>query len=192
MNEGPGFLRGEDGGFGVKPSGPTRFDSFFIGDFVGQFQEDFEVAEFGGEQGEVEPGEFGFVFSGGFGEDGEAFAGAGFDEGGDEEAVEEFVGAAVADVGPEVSGVGGFVRTDEPAASFDQHAGDLGEVSGFVPRDAGHGFDPAGKPNVGPAGHQVHGVVGGLHFEKGMVVEQRDGVGEGGVAPGEGGAGAEG
>jgi len=184
MNEGAGFLRGEDGGFGVEPSGPSCFDDFFISDFVGQFQENFEVAEFGGEQGEVEPGEFGFVFGGGFGEDGEAFAGAGFDEGGDEEAVEEFVGAAVADVGAEVAGVSGFVRTDEAAASFDEHAGDLGEVSGFVAGHAGHRFHPAGEPNVGPAGHQVHGVVGGLHFEKSMVVEQRDGVGEGGVAPG--------
>ncbi len=192
MNQGPRFLRGEDGRLGVKPRGPTSIDGLFIGDFVGEFEKDFEVAEFGGEQGKVELGEFWFAFGGGFREDGESFAGAGFNKGGDEEAVEEFVGAAVADVGTEVAGVGGLVGTDEATAPFDEHAGDLGEMGRFVASDTRHGFHPAGEPNVRPASHQVHGVVGSLHFQKGMVVEQSDGVGEGGVAPGEGGAGAEG
>lgn len=139
----------------------------------------------------VELGEIGFIFRGRFREDSEAFTGAGLDESRDAEPIEEFVGAAVADAGAEVAGVGGFVRANEAATAFDQYAGDLGEMGGFVAGDAGHGFDPAGEPRVRPAGHQVHGVLRGLHFKEGMVVEERDGIGEGGVGPGEGGASTE-
>lgn len=139
----------------------------------------------------VKPGEIGFVFGGGFGEDGEPFAGAGLDESGDTEAIEEFVGAAVADTSAEVAGIGGLVRADEAAAAFNENAGDLGEMSGFVAGDASHGLDPAGEPSIGPARHEVHRILGGLHFEEGMVIEERDRISESGMSPGDGGARAE-
>jgi hypothetical protein len=190
MDAATGGLGGDDAGFVLEHLFPTGGDFGLGGHFVGEFEEDLVVAEFGGEEGFVEGGEFGV--RGGAGEDGEAFAGAGFDEGGDAEAVEGFSVAAGADEGAEFGGVEAFVPALHAAAAFHEEAGDLGEVGSFVAGDTGHGFDPAGGPLVGPAGHEFHGVLGGLHFEEGVVDEEGDGVGEGGWAPFDGGAGAEG
>lgn len=191
MNQRARLLRGENLGFGVEPFRPALGNDIRRSDLIRQLEEDFVMAHFGGEKGVVELGEFGVVFSSRFGEDGEAFAGSGFNQSRDTEPIEEFVGATVANTGAEIAGVSGFVRADEAAAPFDEYPGDLSEMGGFVAGDAGHGFHPAGEPDVGPAGHEVHGVLSGFHLEEGMVVEERDGVGERGVGPGERGTGAE-
>ncbi len=117
------------------------------------------------------------------GEDGETLAGAEFDHGGDEEAVESVTDFAFADEGAEGVGVGIFVDAGEAPAAAGEDTGDLGEVSGFVAADVGHGFNPAGNTFAGPEGHHVQGVVGGFLFEEGVIDEEGDGVFEDGVRP---------
>lgn len=189
MDAAAGGLFGEDAGFVIEHLFPAAVHLVRWGHFVGQFEKNLVVAEFGGEESFVEIGQF-FVGRGG-GENVEAFATAGFDEGGDAEAVEGFAGLALADEGAEGGGVEAFVAALHLAAAADEEAGNLGEVSGFVPGDGGHGFDPAGGPFVGPAGHELHGVLSGFHLEEGVIDEERDGVSESCGAPGERGLRAE-
>lgn len=181
MDAGAGGLCGDDAGLGFEHFPPAGIGLGFAGSFLGEFEEDFIVAEFGGVKGVVEGGEFGVLGSGG--EDGEALAGAEFDHGGDEEAVEGVADFALADHGAEGVGVGIFVNAAEAAAAASEDAGDLGEVGGFIAGDVGHGFDPAGEPFAGPAGHHVHGVVGGFLFEEGVIDEEGDGIGKNCAAP---------
>lgn len=181
MDPRAGGLGGDDAGFGFEHLLPAGIGFGFAGGFLGEFEEDFVVAEFGGVESVVEGCEFGVLGIGG--EDGEAFAGAEFDHGGDEEAVEGIADFALADHGAEGVGVGIFVNAAEAAATAGEDASDLGEVSGFIAGDVGHGFDPAGEPFAGPAGHHVHGIVGGFFFEEGVINEESDGVLENGVGP---------
>ena len=105
----------DDGGFGVEEVAPAVVDLADVGELAGKLQEAEVVALFGGPEAAVEAGEFG-VGAGG-GEEEEAFAGAGLDEGGDEEAVDDFAGAALADEGVEGAGVGVGVGLGEAAAA---------------------------------------------------------------------------
>ncbi len=187
MDAGAGRLFVDDAGFLAEEIFPAGGDFGLGRKFAGELEEDFVVAEFGGEERFVEGGEF-FV-GGGLGEDGKAFAGAGFNEGGDAEAVECFAGFAATDECAEGGGVEAFVAALHAAAAADEETGDLGEVGGFVPGNAGHGFDPAGGPFIGPAGHEFHSVLGSFHFEERVVNEEGDGIGERCVSPFERGAG---
>lgn len=189
MDAGARFLLRKDGGFCSEQLLPAGFDGGFLFDFVGEFEKDFVVAEFGGKEGFVEGGQF--RIRRGLSEDGEALAGAGFNESGDEEAVEDVADFAFADEEAERVRVGIFVDADETAAAADEKAGDLSEVGGFITGDASHGFHPAGDPFTGPLGHEFHGVVGGFFFEEGVINEKSDRIGENGVSPLKRGAGEE-
>jgi len=182
VNSRPRRLGGEDFGFTRQHALPAGVDLGARGDPGGEAQEDLVVAEFGAEQSLVEPGEFGVgtVLC----ENGEALARARLDEGGDEEAVEHLGrAAAFANHGAKLVGVRILMDAREAAASFEQEPRDLGEVGGFIAGHVGHGLDPAGDPVAGPTRHHVHGVIGGLLFEEGVIDEESDGVGEHGLGP---------
>ncbi len=121
----------------------------------------------------------------GFGEEGEAFAGAGFDEGGDHQAIDEFAGAqAFADELAELVGVGVGVLLGETAAAAGEEAADDGEMFDFVAGDGGHGGDPIlGRAGLGPAVEEFEGVAGGFLFQVGVIVEQREWAGAGRERP---------
>ena len=174
-------LGGEDAGFGFEHFVPAGIGFGFARAFLSEFEEDFVVTEFGGVEGVVEGGEFGVGGVGG--EDRESLARAEFDHGGDEEAVEGIADFAFANEGAEGVGVRILVDAAEAAATAGEDASNLSEVCRFVTGDVGHGFDPAGEPFAGPAGHHVHGVVGGFLFEEGVIDEEGDGVLEDGVRP---------
>jgi len=146
----------------------------FVGGFelFGELDEGAVVAVLTGPEAFVELLELG-VFAG-LAEEGETLAGAGFDEAGDHEAVDQLVGAlAAADELVEGAGVGVGVGLGEATAATRKEAADDGEVLDFGPRDGGHRGDPVlGRVGLGPAVEQLEGVGGGFLLEVGVVVEQ--------------------
>jgi hypothetical protein len=141
----------DDVGFGGEHFVPALVDHVRGLDLFGELEEGEVVAVFAGPEGFVEFLELG-VF-GGLSEEVETFAGAGFDEGGDHEAVDEFAGAeAFADELVEGAGVGVGVLLGELTAATGEEAGDDGEVFDFVAGNGGHGGDPVfGGAGFGPA-----------------------------------------
>jgi len=90
------------------------------------------MPEFGGVADFIEFADF-FVF-GHFSEESESLAGAGFDQGGDHQAVEDFFGDSLADEVAEFVGTGVLVAGEAGSAAV-QDSDDLGEVVGFVAGD---------------------------------------------------------
>lgn len=170
MNAGAGFLFGDDAGLVVEHLFPAHFDFCLRRHFMCEAKEHLVVAEFGGEQGLVKITEF-FIPSC-VGQDEEAFAGAGFDEGRDAEAVESFSALTSANQGAEGSGIKALMAALHATTAAHEDAGDLREVRGFIAGDTGHGFHPTRGPLVGPARHQFHGILGCLHLEESVIDEQ--------------------
>lgn len=151
----------------------------------GELDEGEVVAGFGGPEVTVQFLKFG-VEGGGLAEKLEAFAGPGFDEGGDHQSVDEFVGAlASSDEFVQFGGVGVGVRAGEAAAAAGEDAGDHGEMVDFVAGDGCHSRHPVfGGIGLGPAVEEFEGVGGGFLFEVGVVVEEFEGLAEDGLGPG--------
>lgn len=192
MHAGAGGLAADDAGFFVEHFTPAFGDGAFGHDLLGELDEGEVVAMLGRPEALVELGEF--LVRAGFGEEFEAFAGAGLDKRGDHEAVDEFLGAlAATDELVEVSGVGVGVGLGEPAAAAGEDAGDDGEVLDLVPSDGGHRGDPVfWWVGLGPAVEEFQGVGGGFFLEVCVVVKKGEGVFEDDGSPGGGGGVAEG
>ncbi len=122
----------------------------------------------------------------------EALAGPGFNESRNKQPVENLEWFSFSHQQTETVRIGVLVDAIEAAAAANENARDLSQVSGFIASDSGHGLDPAGHPIAGPAGHQFHGVVGGLLFEENMIGEEAQRVGQNTVAPRDGCAGMQG
>jgi len=75
------------------------------------------------------------------------------------------------------------VAAAEASAAFHQEPGHLRQMRRFVAGDSGHGLHPPRRPIVGPAGHQLHGIIRGLLFEKRVIDEERDRIGEDALSP---------
>jgi len=163
-----GSLALDDGGFFFKHPLPALADGGGFQNFFGQADEGFVVAMLAGPEVAVEFGQFG-VAGDGAGEQMEALAGAGFNEAGDEEAVDEFfLAAAGADQCAEVVGVVVAMIFGELAATAGEESRDNGEVIDFITGDGRHGGDPVfRRVGLGPAVKEFESVGGGFFFRDG-------------------------
>ncbi len=153
----------------------------------GELEEGAVVAVFAGPEASIEFLQF-EVFAG-FAEECEAFAGAGFDESGDHQAVDQLGGAfAFADLLAELVGVFVAVLLAEPAAATGEDSADEREVFDFVAGDGGHGGDPVfGRAGLWPAVDELECVAGGFFLEMGVIVQKLKRIAEGLAGPGCGG-----
>jgi hypothetical protein len=115
------------------------------------------------------------------GEEAHAFVAAGFDEGGDEEGVEEAIGFVFADVLVKFCAVGwGREGLEGDVAGFEELV-DLFEVGEFFLGDGCEGADEAVVGGV--AEHEVEGDACGFAFAVGVVEEDGGQVREGLINP---------
>lgn len=183
MHAGLGFALVDEVGFGGGESGKAGADLFFGEEVFGEADVGAVVAGFGFEEAAVEVGQF--TVGECIAEEGKTFAGAGFDEGGDQEAIDSAVGLVFADQLVQAGGVGRGTELVEADAAAVEDGADLMEVVKLLVDDLGHGAGQVGLLDVGE--EQVHGHAGGFLFAVGVVDEEEVEMGLDLVEPAGGG-----
>ena len=170
MHSGPRFLFCKNSGLGSEQLLPAGICLGATGNFLRQAEKDLVVAHFRRKQCPVKPREFGVP--GLRRQEAEPFAGANFNQGGDQNPVERFFRSSQTDESAERFGVRIAVPTSQASTPATEDAHHLGKVSGLIASHARHGFNPPGHPFAGPAREQFNGVLGGFPFEESVIDQQ--------------------